>query len=482
MRPVSTTLPQTVPRRRWRIAWLLGLGVLVNYFDRVNLSVSHGALYTTFGISTVAFGYLSGAYNWTYALCQLPIGVLLDKLGVSRVGRISTLIWSVASISAALTPTLGGLFGARLLLGVGEAPTFPANAKAIGLWFPPGERSFATSIFDAAAKFASAIGVPLLGIILIKVGWRWSFALTGLVSFLYFLIFWKVYRDPGDDPELTTAEWDYIRTEELKLTASAGERATLGYLIRQRKVLGLALGFGSYNYIFYLLLTWLPSYLSSALGIDLLHSFLYTGVPWLVATAADLLVGGWLVDALIRRGADANRVRKTILVVGTACGIGILGAANAHTPLRALLWISLSIEGPSRRSTRWLVDSLAHLPAQQCGHRGRHPQLLKPALRHRRPHRHRLPGGGAPVVCVGVWRGGHLSADRYWRLYLPAGPDRTRSCSARGVVVLDGFGAGVEHVEATVTAARQLQVVSSVRAERIGNVLLRRVVLRAALG
>ena len=69
------------PRRRWRIAWLLGLGVLVNYFDRVNLSVSHGALYAAFGISDVAFGYLSAAYNWSYAFCQLPVGVVLDRLG-----------------------------------------------------------------------------------------------------------------------------------------------------------------------------------------------------------------------------------------------------------------------------------------------------------------------------------------------------------------------------------------------------------------
>ena len=76
----------THPRRRWRIAWLLGLGVLVNYFDRVNLSVSHDSLYIAFGISNVTFGWLSGAYNWTYAFCQLPIGVLLDKLGVRRIG------------------------------------------------------------------------------------------------------------------------------------------------------------------------------------------------------------------------------------------------------------------------------------------------------------------------------------------------------------------------------------------------------------
>ncbi len=92
-------MPQTdlgstkVPRRRWTIALLLGVGVLVNYFDRVNLSVSRDALQASFGISAVMFGYLSSAYNWTYALLQLPSGLLLDRFGVRRVGIISTMIW-----------------------------------------------------------------------------------------------------------------------------------------------------------------------------------------------------------------------------------------------------------------------------------------------------------------------------------------------------------------------------------------------------
>jgi MFS family permease len=337
----------------------LGLGVLVNYFDRVNLSVSHAALVTTFGISTVTFGYLSGAYNWTYALCQLPIGVLLDKFGIRRVGRISTFLWSVASFGAAITPSISGFFAARFLLGVGEAPTFPANAKAIGYWFPSRERSFATSIFDSAAKFASAIGVPLIGILLLKVGWRWSFAVTGFVSFLYFLAFWRVYRDPQDDQELTVIERDYIATEDQIFAANDSGQASLGHLMRQRKVIGMFLGFGSYNYVFYLLLTWLPSYLSSALHIDLLHSFLYTGVPWLIAAVADLAVGGWLVDTLIERGWNANSVRKTVLVAGTACGLGILGAANTHSASTALVWISISIGGLSAAApVGWSIPSL----------------------------------------------------------------------------------------------------------------------------
>ena len=147
-------------------------------------------------------------------MCQLPIGVLLDKFDVRRIGRVSTFLWSVASFGAAVAPGISGLFAARLALGVGEAPTFPANAKATGFWFPQQERSLATSIFDAAAKFASTVGVPLIGIVLIRVGWRWSFAITGMLSLLYFLLFWRIYRDPDEDLALTELERSYIAAED----------------------------------------------------------------------------------------------------------------------------------------------------------------------------------------------------------------------------------------------------------------------------
>jgi ACS family D-galactonate transporter-like MFS transporter len=348
-----------IPRRRWRIAFLLGVGVLVNYFDRVNLSVAHAALITTFAISNVTFGYLSAAYNWTYALCQLPLGVVLDKFGVRRVGRVSSFIWSVASFAAAVTPNLGGFFAARLLLGIGEAPTFPSNAKAIGYWFPAKERSSATSIFDGAAKFASAIGVPIIGILLLKVGWRWSFAATGFISLLYFFLFYRVYRDPVDDPKLTDLERDYILEKNSTTAALPAETASFGFLIRQPKVIGVTVGFGAYNYVFYLLLTWLPSYLSQALHIDLLHSFLYTGVPWLIGWVCELVVGGWLVDHLIERGWNASTVQRVVLIGGTTMGLGIIGAAYAQTATVALLWISISLGGLSSASAvGWSIPSL----------------------------------------------------------------------------------------------------------------------------
>lgn len=352
----------SIPGRRWRISWLLGIGVLVNYFDRVNLSASHAALIASFGISDIAFGYLSGAYNITYWLCQLPIGVVLDKFGVRRVGRVGTFLWSLATFGGAVAPTLGALFGARFLLGVGEAPTFPASAKAVGQWFPPHERSLATALFDSCAKFSSVIGIPLVGVVLLKAGWRWSFAMTGGISLLYFAYFWRVYRDPDEDAGLSDVERRYIEAgaaENAEQAPEDDQESSLLQLLGQRKVLGLALGFGSYNYVFYLLLTWLPSYFAFALHIDMMHSFLYTSVPWLFATLCELAIGGWLVDFLVKRGADASRVRRMVLIGGATCGLGILGAAHAHGPIQALIWISLSIGGLSAHSAvGWSLPSL----------------------------------------------------------------------------------------------------------------------------
>jgi ACS family D-galactonate transporter-like MFS transporter len=361
--PTSNTfaIRSHVPRRRWGIALLLGFGVLVNYFDRVNLSVSQQALTDAFGISAVTFGYLSSFYNWPYAALQLPCGLLLDRFGVRRVGRISTIIWSIASFAAAAATRIEALFAARFLLGIGEAPTFPGNAKAVGYWFPQQERSLATAMFDSAAKFAPGVGVPLIGIFLLHFGWRLSFVATGVISLVYFALFYAFYRNPSEDKHLTPAEREFIIKggAQPEDQARAAKGAPLLYLLKQPKVWGLALGFGSYNYTFYLLLAWLPSYLSTALHIDLFHSVLYTSVPWLFAAVVDVGVGGALVDTLIQRGWNPVRVRQAVLIGGTALGLGIFGATRSLTPFASVFWISLSIGGLSAASpVGWSIPSL----------------------------------------------------------------------------------------------------------------------------
>ncbi len=349
------------------MAFLLGFGVVIGFFDRINVAVSQNALHASFGTSLIAFGYLSSAFSWTYALMQMPAGMLLDRFGIRRVGSISTFLWSIASFWAAISPGLGVLFGARFLLGVAEAPVFPGNAKALGYWFPRHERSLAISITDAAAKFAPAIGVPFLGVLLLHFGWRITFAATGALSLLYLALFFLYYRNPRQDRQLSSEEFQYIRdgggqaedqTQGRSRTFTDDLRR-LVYLLGQPKVIGLALGWGAYNYSFFLMLNWLPSYLSIAHHMDLLRSSLYTAAPWLFATVTDIAVGGWLVDFLIRRGSNANRVRQSVLIVGTGFGLAVFGAAHPSSPLAALAWISLALGGLAAAApVAWTVPSL----------------------------------------------------------------------------------------------------------------------------
>ena len=146
------------PNLRWVIAGILGFGVLINYIDRGALSVAAKPLHDELGMGPEQFGILSSAFFAVYAFSQIPIGYILDRFGLVIVSRIGALLWSIASALTALAPNFASIYAARLFLGLAEAPTFPANAKAIGYWFPRSERGLATSLFDAAAKRFERLG------------------------------------------------------------------------------------------------------------------------------------------------------------------------------------------------------------------------------------------------------------------------------------------------------------------------------------
>lgn len=353
---------ERVTNLRWGIAVLLGIGVLINYFDRVNLTVAGPSLRKEFGIDDVQFGYLLSAFAWTYAILQIPIGVFLDRYGVVLIGRATALLWSIASGLTALATGFGTIFGSRLLLGIAETPTFPINSKATGYWFPIKERGLATAIFDAAAKLATGIGIPMVSVILFYSGWRMTFVVTAILSFLFFVAFYAFYRNPSEDKRLTHAEREYIKeggAQPEGLTTAGHVGAALGYLLRQRKVWGLTIGFAAYGYSFYLLLTWLPGYLVKTYHMDVIKSGGYAMVPWIVAAIADLIVGGWLVDYLIKRGYEPTRVRKTVIVIGMLMGLTIIGAVTTTNPNVAIFWITVALTGLACTAPiGWSIPSL----------------------------------------------------------------------------------------------------------------------------
>ena len=149
----TTNMTTRIPGRRWIIGVLLGVGILINYFDRINISVAAPQLQKEFGLTPVEMGFLFSAFFWSYSLLQVPGGMVLDRFGVTRVGRWGAFLWSVASAITAISSGFGAIFGSRILLGIAEAPAFPASQKATGYWFPRQERSRSTAIFDLPPSF-----------------------------------------------------------------------------------------------------------------------------------------------------------------------------------------------------------------------------------------------------------------------------------------------------------------------------------------
>jgi len=133
----------------------------------------------------------------------------------------------------------------------------------------------------------------------------------------------------------------------------------LGYLLKNRKVWGLTIGFAAYGYSFYLFLTWLPGYLVSQMHMSIIKSAGYAAIPWAFATVADLVVGGWLIDHLIARGYDETVVRKTVLVGGMVLGLAVFGATTTDDPAWAIFWISIALSGLAAAApVGWSIPSL----------------------------------------------------------------------------------------------------------------------------
>jgi len=275
-------------------------------------------------------------------MCQLPIGVLLDKFGVKRVGRVGIFLWSVASFAAAGTPNLGGLFAARFLLAWEKPPRFQPMPKPSGSGSRRRSAAWPRRSLTRAQNSAQPSACPSSALRCSSPAGAGASLLPESSRSPTSLLLARIQRSPGR-PELSATELAFIHRAPLSSVSAAPPAArprSASFSCAAR--CSSRHRHGAYNYVFYLLLTWLPSYLSFALHIDLLHSFSTPACPGFRHHHA-VGIGGWLVDFLVKRGFSATRVRKVVLVGGTAFGLGILGAAHAHSATQALLWISISI-------------------------------------------------------------------------------------------------------------------------------------------
>src|ERR1700684_2879891 len=160
-----------------------------NNIDRVVLSVSAPQIVRDFGLSTIELGYLFSAFLWSYLVFVLPWGVYVDRAGTRVATASGMAIWSIATLLTGVSWSFDAAFFPRLLMGFGEASTYPAGARTIREWMPAGERGVATTLFNCAGYAGPALGSILMGFVVSAYGWRVGFFAAGLLGFVW-LIAW----------------------------------------------------------------------------------------------------------------------------------------------------------------------------------------------------------------------------------------------------------------------------------------------------
>ena len=277
-----TRLPAPVPHRqalRWRIAIMLCLVTAVSYVDRQALSVAAPVIRETFQLSNTQYGWITYAFLLTYALGQAGLGPLIDRLGTKRSLSLAVAWWSVAAMLHAAGRGFLGFFSFRAFLGVTESVNFPAALKAVAEWFPERERSLATGIVTAGSGIGAIVAPPLVGLLIHFWGWQAAFLVPGAIGFLWVLAWNRMYDTPDRHARITGAEREYIALGRTPVS-SAGEapRRWREYL-RHRETWGLILARFAGDGAFYFFAFWLPNYLHSQRGFDIVKIAWVAAVP-----------------------------------------------------------------------------------------------------------------------------------------------------------------------------------------------------------
>jgi MFS family permease len=286
--------------------------VAINYIDRTGLSTAAPLLADELSIPPAKMGMLLSAFFWSYASLQLVSGWLVDRYGVRWVMATGFFLWSAATAVTGLAHGFAILVSLRLLLGAGESVAYPCYSKIIAGRFEEHQRGLANSLIDAGTKFGPAIGIYAGGILMSQYGWRPIFIVLGLVSLLW-LPPWFLGMPKGH--------------AAAQATHSAGP--SFAEICSHKQAWATIIGHFSGNYLWYFLITWLPSYLVQGRGFSM-STMAYVGALAFCVTGITTIVTGALADQAIAAGATPTKVRKTCVIAGLGLATSVVTVAIVH--------------------------------------------------------------------------------------------------------------------------------------------------------
>jgi ACS family hexuronate transporter-like MFS transporter len=384
---------------RWWIVGLVFLATLINYIDRLTISVLAPVITHDLKLTNTQFGGIVTWFLLAYTISQGVSGKLYDRIGTRLGFVVSISIWSIAAISHAFARGLGTLSLFRFVLGFGEAGNWPGAAKTVAEWFPVRQRALGMAIFNSGAAIGSIVAPPLIVWLQLRYGWQTTFIVTGVLGLLWLGLWLLFYESPRKHRWITDAELELIeegkkeeregegesgrsderesgrggeeergrsgeresgRGGEGESGRSGGERFSVSpplpitpspplthsysSLLRFRQVWSIIIARFLTDPVWWLYITWLPKYLADARGFTLTKIGLFAWVPYVAADAGSLS-GGWLSGHLIKHGWSVDRARKTVIAIAALLMPAGIGAAFVSNPFLALALIGVVLFG-----------------------------------------------------------------------------------------------------------------------------------------
>lgn len=362
---------------------LLVLVTMINYADRSTISIAGPVVADDLKIGPIGLGYIFSAFAWSYALGQVPGGWLLDRYGSKRVYLASIVCWSIFTMlqGAVVFVSVAGAFVVLLLLrflvGLAEAPAFPANIRVVAVWFPAAERGIASTLFASATYFATVIWSPIMGWLVTALGWPWMFVIMGLFGLVTAALWQIFFYAPNAHPRLKAEELEHIRAggglveldplKKSRQTESSMMQSLrdIAGLLRTRMLLGIYVAQYCNTALAYFFLTWFPVYLVRQRGMTVLEAGLSAAVPALCGVSGGI-IGGLISDLLLRRGFSLSFARKSPIVVGALCATSMVVCNHVESNALMLAIMSFAFMGKGFGALGWAVISDA-TPSQISG-------------------------------------------------------------------------------------------------------------------
>jgi ACS family glucarate transporter-like MFS transporter len=340
----ANATPEKRTNTRWWVAFMMWLAIAVNYFDRGNISVAIPLMAKEFHLSPAIMGVVLSAFFWPYFLLQVPAGWFADKVGHRISLALSVGSWSIATAATSAARGTLSLVGFRVLLGIGESGAYPSAAGVTARWFPDKERSRVSAIFDSGSKLGASISLPVTAWLILMIGWRTAFILSGAIGVIWTIIWWWYYDEPEKHKYMNAAELKYIREGQVKREGLGTQPMKWYELLKYRNIWAMCLGFFTTNYVSYFFYTWFPVYLIQVHKLPLIKMGLVASVPLIVSMFVEV-AAGCFADHLYARGWPVTKVRKLLLVTGELLAVTIVLAVFAHTVVGATIVMTICKSG-----------------------------------------------------------------------------------------------------------------------------------------